>query len=113
MTEKQFLDSLIKGMKGSKYPVIYGTDLYLQFVESWNNPANEYSEYERGAKNIETVEVNCDWESIDDCCDDVYYVHVNITRANNTKTTIETIVSFNPYERFSKMIREERNRAYR
>ena len=94
MTNKQFLDSLIKGMEGSKNPVIYGTELYLQFIESWNNPNNEYFEEQKRVENIESVEV--DWKSWNN---PEYCLHILITYKNNLgKSSVETCVSSNPLQ---------------
>ncbi|MBQ7276577.1 MAG: hypothetical protein IKP77_04865 [Acholeplasmatales bacterium] len=93
MTDKQFLNALIKGMEGSKNPVIYGTGLYLQFIESWTNPNNEYSDYQKDVKNIEKVEVNWkSWNNPEFC------LHVRITRKNGSSTDVETLTSLNPLQ---------------
>ena len=99
MTDKQFLNSLIKGMEGSKNPVIYGTGLYLQFIESWSNPNNEYVEEHKHVENIESVEV--DWKSWDN---PEYCLHILITYKNNLgKSSVETCVSLNPYQTWYEM----------
>ena len=115
MTEKQFLNNLINEMEGSYNPIVYGADLYLQFVESWNNPANEYSDYEKDIKNIDSVKIW--WDVNDLICQhkkDDYsskIVHVLITRKNGKKCMIETAINSNPYGNFYKMI-NEKERAF-
>ena len=91
MNDKQLLNAFINGMKGSKNPVIYGTGLFLQLVESLKNPNNDYLDYDRDFKNIESIEV--DWESWND---PEYCLHFVIKRKNGCKETFETCVSSNP-----------------
>ena len=98
MNDKQLLNALIKGMEGSKNPVIYGTGLFLQLIESYNNPNNDYSDYEKNFKNIESVEV--DWRSWND---PEYCLHISITRKNGSRESIETCVSSNPLKTWFEM----------
>lgn len=104
MTDRQLLNSLIKGMEGSKNPVIYGSGLYLQLVDSFSNPNNDLSDYERDIKNIDSIQV--DWKSWDN---PEYCLHINLKRKNGSGCNIETCVELNPLQTYFNMGKESRS----
>lgn len=82
MNDKQVLNALIKGMEGSKSPVAYGSELYLQLIRS---------DYGKEFKNLKAVNVEWKWwENPEDC------LHILFDWKNGKSNFVETCVSANP-----------------